>query len=110
MIPKTIAEIEARIRQSQSLSENRRAELLSLVATLRQEVSELAKTQEEEAKMIAEHTRAYADEIMGDGTDHATRQPALDRLTASVSEFEETHPKLVEVVNRIALMLSNSGI
>ena len=110
MIPNTIAEIEARVRQSTSLSETRRAELLSLLGTLKQEVGELAKTKGEEARNIVEHARVYADEAIGEGGSSAVRQPGLDRLTGSVSEFEETHPKLVEVVNRIALMLSNSGI
>jgi hypothetical protein len=110
MIPKTIAEIEARIHQSQSLPDSRRAELLTLLATLKEEVGELAKTKGERAVSIAEHARAYADEATSEGSTPAARQPALERLTGSVSEFEETHPKLVEVVNRIATMLSNSGI
>ncbi len=110
MIPKTIAEIEARIRQSQSIPDTRRAELLALVATLKEEVGELAKTRGEQAQNIAAHTRAYADEVIIEGGRPAARQSAQDRLTGSVSEFEQTHPKLVEVVNRIATMLSNLGI
>ncbi len=110
MIPKTIAEIEDRVRQAESLSETRRTELLALLASLKQEAGELAKTNVEQARAIVEHARVYADEAIREGRHSAAHQPALERLTDSVSEFEETHPKLVEVVNRIALMLSNSGI
>jgi TRAP-type uncharacterized transport system substrate-binding protein len=35
---------------------------------------------------------------------------SLKGLTSSVNELESSHPKLVEIVNRISYMLSNMGI
>jgi hypothetical protein len=32
------------------------------------------------------------------------------RLASAVSEFEQSHPRMVEVVNRMATMLAGSGI
>ncbi|HTH49022.1 MAG TPA: DUF4404 family protein [Candidatus Limnocylindria bacterium] len=110
MIPNTIAEIEARVRQSGALPEPSKAELLNLLSTLKSEVGELAKTRGAQAASIAEHAKVVTDATIGEARNPAARQPSLDRLTGSVSEFEGTHPKLVEVVNRLATMLSNSGI
>jgi hypothetical protein len=39
-----------------------------------------------------------------------TLKHSLGGLESSVGEFEETHPKLVGTVNRIAAMLANMGI
>jgi len=36
--------------------------------------------------------------------------PAFGTAASAVSEFEESHPRLVEVVNRMAAMLAGSGI
>ena len=35
---------------------------------------------------------------------------SLEGLSASVQQFETSHPRLVETVNAISLMLSNSGL
>ena len=37
-------------------------------------------------------------------------EAALNGLTASVESFEASHPKLAEVVNQIAIRLSNMGL
>ena len=49
MIEKTIGEIEAKIRGADSVSDNRKRELLQLLGTLKSEVGALSKTDDEHA-------------------------------------------------------------
>ncbi len=88
MIPAHLAKLEATLRNSANIPEDTRKELLELVAGLRTEVSS------------GEHS--------------ASGQPAgsqtIDALSASVQKLEGTHPQLVEMVNQLALTLSNLGI
>ena len=108
MIEDRIQKIEARLQESGSIPEETRAELLKLLAALRQEVGTL--DQDEDARSIERFVDASAHEVT-----RAEKRPklvdaALNGLTASVEEFEASHPKLAEVVNQIAVRLSNMGI
>jgi hypothetical protein len=110
MIQQTINQIEAKIRDASSLSEANKAELAKLLATLKAEVTELSRTDAEHARSIA----GFADVSAHEAT-RSRRKPELlelsvDGLRSSVAGFEESHPRLVEIVNRIATTLSNLGI
>ncbi|HEU6448705.1 MAG TPA: DUF4404 family protein [Verrucomicrobiae bacterium] len=85
MIENTIAELEAKIR-SESLSEDRRHELLQLLATLKTQLSERDKTNLKPLKS------------------------SVEELRASVEGFEKSHPQLVQTVNNISSVLANLGI
>ncbi len=54
MIEKTISEIEAKIGGAESVSAERKAELLKLLGTLKTEVAKLSETHSEQADSIAE--------------------------------------------------------
>ncbi|MBI4659137.1 MAG: DUF4404 family protein [Verrucomicrobia bacterium] len=110
MIRNTIGEIEARLRQTDSIKEANKAELLGLLSTLKSEIEELSKTHGEQAQSIAGFTNVSAHEATREEKDPRLVKLALDGLSASVAEFENSHPKLVEIVNRICLTLSNIGI
>ena len=56
MIDDTIAKIEARIRKANSVPEENKAELLNLFSTLKSEVAQLARTDEEQAQSITGFT------------------------------------------------------
>jgi len=106
----TLQKIEGRIRASESLDEGRRQELLSLLATLKVEVAELSKTHREDARAIA----AFADASLREAT-RAEQDPVLLNLSlkgfgGSVAGFEQSHPRLVQIVNSISQMLANLGI
>jgi len=92
MIEKTIADIESTLRHADSLSDDRKQELLRLVATLKAEVA------------ILEKNRATAREKQ------MSLKSSVDELRSSVEGFEKSHPKLVETVNNISQTLSNLGI
>ena len=110
MIQDTIAKIEERIRTADSVEDGHRAELLHLLGTLKSEVGELSQTHVDQAQSIAGFTAVSAHEATREQKNPQLMRLSLDGLSSSVAEFEASHPKLVEVVNRICLTLSNLGI
>jgi Domain of unknown function (DUF4404) len=110
MISETLSQIEARVRQTGSLTEDNKAELLTLLAALRTEIGDLARTKSDEAHRIAAIARNSTEAATHDQTNPELVKQSLDQLASAVSEFEESHPRLVEVVNRMATMLAGSGI
>ena len=110
MIQDRIDKIEAALHGAQNLSPATRDELLKLLADLKSEVAPLVSTHSEDAASIAR----FADVSFYEATrsDRKPRQTeaALSGLNASVGGFEASHPRLVEIVDRIAVTLSNMGI
>ncbi len=85
MIEKTISEIEAKIR-AETISDDRKRELLQLLARLKTEISARNKQNLKPLKN------------------------SVEELRSSVEGFEQSHPKLVQIVNSISNTLSNLGI
>lgn len=110
MIERTIADIEERIGQAPSIPEEKRLELLQLVRVLKSEIAEIGDVHGEAAREIASHTDRSTSEATRDAPDPASLQKSLDGLSSSVAGFEESHPKLVNAVNRICVTLSSLGI
>lgn len=88
MIPEHLAKLENTLRTSANIPETTRQELLDLVAGLKAEVSQSSP---------------------GERAPGSSMQVA-QALSSSVRQLEATHPQLVEMVNQIALTLSNMGI
>ena len=110
MIRDTITKIESKLQQSSAVSPDSRQELLDLLAQLKTEIGALAESDARQAEMIAGHTEFSTREAMSTKKDPEVLQRSLDDLSQSVQGFESSHPRLVEVVNRIATTLSNLGI
>jgi Domain of unknown function (DUF4404) len=110
MIGDTIGKIETRIQSTENLKEERRRELLQLLGTLKSEVAELSKTHEEQAQSIAGFTELSAHEATRHEQDPLLLKLSLQGLKTSVGGFEESHPRLVHIVNSITSTLSNLGI
>jgi|SRR6185295_15869059 Mg2+ and Co2+ transporter CorA len=110
MIDDTIKKIEARIESGESLSPERKSELLQLLGKLKSEVTELSKTHGEQAESIAGFTEQSAREATRSEQNPELLQLSLKGLASSVDGFEKSHPRLVQVVNTISNMLSNLGI
>ena len=110
MLDDTIAKIEGRIKNSGAVSDVHRAELLKLLGQLRAEIAALPETHQEQAERITSFAQASALEATREAKDPETLRHSIGGLESSVGGFEETHPQLVGVVNRIATMLSNMGI
>ena len=110
MIEDTIGKIEARIQSSDAIKEERRAELLQLLGTLKSEVAELSKTHGEQAQSIAGFTEISTHEATRAEQNPDLLELSLKGLGSSVSGFEQSHPRLVQIVNAISNTLSNLGI
>jgi len=110
MIQKTIAEIEERIKKGGSLSDEKQQELLNLLSTLKAEVSEFSKVDIEHAQSIAGFTEVSVHEAMRKRKKPQLLRLSLEGLSSSVEGFENSHPKLAEIVNSICQTLSNMGI
>ncbi len=111
MIHKTIEQIEARLRQgAEGLPEATRADLLQLLATLRHETDALSRTDADQARSIAGFAELSTHEATREAKDPQLLALALQGLSRSAEGFEESHPRLVQVVNAIANTLSSLGI
>jgi hypothetical protein len=110
MIEDRIQKIEARLKDSANIPEAARADLLKLVAALKDEVGALTKSHEEDARSIAKFMDASAHEVTRAEKKPKLIEAALNGLTASAESFEASHPKLAGVVNQIAVALSNMGL
>ena len=110
MIQDRIAKIENTLQNAANLPAETKQELLALLSELKAEVAPLATTHGEDAASIAR----FADASVHEAT-RSERKPdqtaaALTGLSASVEGFEASHPRLVQIVDRIAVTLSNMGI
>jgi Mg2+ and Co2+ transporter CorA len=110
MIEKTLTEIEAKISGANSISEDRKRELLQLLGTLKSEVGTLAKTHDEQAQSIAEFAKLSAHEATREEQNPQLREISVSGLRSSVEGFEKSHPQLVQIVNSISNTLANLGI
>ena len=110
MIQETIASLEAKIKNATSLNEERKNELLNLLSRLKAEVSELSKTHAEDAERITRSTEASIHEAIRETQNPQRLTLSLKKLSASVESFENSHPKLVGIVNSICNTLSSLGI
>ena len=110
MLNDTLAQLESRLKTSGALPGDQRAELLDLIQRLKTEIGELSKTHQEQARSIAGYTEVSAHEATRTEKNPELLDHSLQGLSASVAEFESSHPQLVEVVNRISTTLSNMGI
>jgi Mg2+ and Co2+ transporter CorA len=110
MIEDTIGEIETRIQGADAIKEERRKELLQLLGTLKSEVAKLSQTHGEQAESIAGFTQLSAHEATRTEQNPELLKLSLDGLGSSVRGFEESHPRLVRIVNAISNTLANLGI
>jgi Mg2+ and Co2+ transporter CorA len=110
MIEKNISEIEAKIGGAESVNAERKQELLKLLGTLKTEVAALSKTHSEQADSIAGFAQLSAHEATRVDQNPQLRELSNQGLLSSVEGIEQSHPKLVQIVNNISSTLSNLGI
>ena len=110
MIQDRIAKIESTLQSAPNLSPETKQELLALLAELKAEVAPLSATHGEDAASIARFADASVHEATRSERKPEQTAAALSGLNASVQGFEASHPRLVQIVDRIALTLSNMGI
>ncbi|HTX22498.1 MAG TPA: DUF4404 family protein [Candidatus Aquilonibacter sp.] len=92
MIEETIGELEAKIRGADSLGDVRKRDLIASLAKLKTEITAL--------KESHDAARETQQSLKG----------SVEELRSSVAGFEQSHPKLVQLVNNISSTLANLGI
>jgi uncharacterized protein YukE len=110
MIEDTLKKIEARIQAVDTIQGDRKGELLQLLNTLQSEVAELSKTHGEHAESIASFAEISAREATRAQQDPHLLELSLAGFSSSVEGFEQSHPRLVQIVNAISNALANLGI
>ena len=110
MIDETISKIEAKLKDTGSISEESKRDLAGLLATLKTEITALSKTHAEQAQSIAGFTQTSTHEAIREEKNPELLKLSLEGLATSAQGFEESHPSLVQIVNRICTTLSNIGI
>jgi hypothetical protein len=105
-----LLQLEARIHESHDLNPQQKAELLQLLAELKEAMAEGSISH-------AAHTpgttnvpdRSAPESTRQDTLQHPVRL-AMDDLATSVEAFEASHPEFVNTVNTISMLLANMGI
>jgi prefoldin subunit 5 len=110
MINDTLRKIETELLGSKNIREERRAELLRLLDTLRDEIGALSRTHDLEAQEIAQRTQVSTLEATRSPRNQEQLSMSLKGLTSSVEGFEQSHPQLVRIVNSLSHTLSSLGI
>jgi len=107
----SLQDIKERLNRADSgLTPQARQELLDLVNRLGSELEALAHTDKELAQSVSGFAVLSAHEATRANGNEETLDYALKGLSSAVGEAEVSHPKLVEVVNRICKMFADIGI
>jgi hypothetical protein len=109
-IKETISRIEERLKSNEGLNADQRAELLTLVAELKNEVASLAETHTEDAHSIAAFTETSVREAMRTEKNPELLELSVGAMKLSARRFEASHPTLVGLINAIGQTLWKIGI
>ena len=110
MIQTRLDKIEERLKQSKTVRESDKTELLTLLTTLRNEIDELSQTHREHAESIVGFAELSTHEATRKEKSPVLFNLSIEGLTSSVQGFEISHPRLVGIINSFCTMLANSGI
>ena len=110
MINETVKRIEKNIAENETMTGERKNELMSLVGQLKDEINQLETTHQEAAGSIASYAESSVREAVRSEPDDLLLKHSLDGLSLSVRRFEVSHPTLIDVINTIGQVLTGSGI
>jgi len=100
MIEDKLGKIEDRIRQSENMDDENKDALLQLLSELK---SEIKSSPSEVGTDLKKDISNIDDE------DEGFIKSAFSDINEKIAEFEESHPRLVQILNSISTQLSNSG-
>ena len=110
MIKKTIESIQAHIKSAKNLQKEQRDELLQLVNELETEVSELSQERLDQLHSAVSMTGVVNPSAIEVTQNIEVAKLLSDDLKEALASFEAAHPKLVDVTNRLCMLLSSLGI
>ncbi|KQC07572.1 MAG: hypothetical protein APR62_06305 [Smithella sp. SDB] len=110
MIKDRLDKIEEKLKQSNTIKENDKAELLNLLKTLRTEIAGLSRTHHEQAESVVGFAELSTHEATRSEKSSELFDLSIEGLTSSVHGFEASHPRLVDIINTFCTMLAKLGI
>lgn len=110
MIQDRLDKIEEKLKQSKTVKESDKAELLTLLNTLRTEITDFSKTHHEDAESIARFAELSTHEATRIEKNPALFDLSIEGLTSSVQGLEISHPRLAGVINAFCNYLTDMGI
>jgi hypothetical protein len=109
MIQDTLTQIERKLSEVNTVTPETRRELAQLLATLNQEIAALSTTTSPPAETITTSSGSPEPAAI-DADEPEMLEATVEKLRESVEGFENSHPRLVEAINRIATTLAGLGI
>jgi hypothetical protein len=110
MIDKTLARLSSAAEAIETANPRKKAELLRLLAELREELERLEVSHGEQAASVAHFADAAAREALRLQPSSKLRRLSIEGLSASVEDFERSHPALAQIVGEICRELAALGI
>lgn len=110
MIEEKLKRMTEMLETAERLPAGKKRELLELVRDLRGEIEELDKTDTDQAKSVAGFAEISTHEATRSTTNPDRLKLSLDGLASAIDELEVSHPRLVSIINRVSMMLSDIGI
>lgn len=110
MLDETIENLKIKIQDAVTLSDNKKAELLTLIGSLSEEINDLSKTKPEESESITKFTEASTHEALKTNKNSQLTDISLEGLKKSIEGFETSHPELTKTINKICTTLAGFGI
>lgn len=110
MIDEIVAKLERAIEKAGQVDPRHKKELVELLGRLKTELRALGAAHDEKARSIAGFAEVAAYEAARRGRSEELVEISVEGLSASVADFETTHPKLTAVVNDICALLARIGI
>ncbi|MBI5243622.1 MAG: DUF4404 family protein [Elusimicrobia bacterium] len=110
MLEDTLKKMEDAVKKLGSLKGKERAEMLSLLSSLKAEVERLSKTHGEQAHSIASLADMAAHEATRRDKSPDLLRHSQEGLALSARGFEASHPQLVDAINELCTMLARIGI
>ena len=107
---KKIEAIEKKIEATSQIDAKIKENLLDLMRSLKTELADLKEIHPTTAHNIADKTQVSTEQVLASNSKQNELQNNIDGLQVTVEEFEVSHPKLVQIVNRLCIMLSDIGI
>jgi mevalonate kinase len=107
---KKIEAIEKKIEATSQIDTKIKEDLLDLMRSLKTELADLKDAHPTTAQNIADKTQASTEQVLTSDSKQDELQENIEGLQVAVEEFEVSHPKLVGIVNRLCMMLSDLGI
>ncbi|MDE2290900.1 MAG: DUF4404 family protein [Elusimicrobia bacterium] len=110
MLDEAIKKLEDAVRRVDTKDAAERDELLKALKALKAEAARLSEREAEGARSVAGFMAVAAHEAARRERPEGLLKHSLEGLSLSAKGFETSHPELVELLDRICVMLARIGI